>query len=585
MVMKTDERNFIIEALLPWMPETFRRDKNPYVFVLVWALIFIMMVYAVVNPYPDGCLYPMLYALALGGLLVAASHGLPIHWGIHVATFLGMVLNLYGVAQTGGVYSPQLTWSLVLPLTPFFVISRQAGYFWLGVTLCLQLVVGFMTQSSWVFQKLELSDTYAFTSLITYIVLTLFLLAVPVLYELMSRDVLLSTQKRHEELTQKRLELEHISKMREQFISTISHELRTPMNAIMGFTALLSSHFQQHPGVLKILKHSQHSAEHLMTVINDILDYSQLHSGRLSAHSEVFELREAVRYAFELFSLRLEDGSVQYACDIDDDVPHWVLTDRHRLMQILVNLLGNAIKFTPKGLVRLRVCREAGGIRFAVEDTGIGIADGHKANIFKPYGQADESIQQRFGGNGLGLSISRRLVELLGGEMNFDSTLHVGSTFWFVLPLQEQGPPKASGMTSEQKTIHSAGRVWRFLVVDDHKVNRLLVKQVLTHVWPECEILEAEEGAQALAILQSQRVDMVFMDMVMPVMDGIEATRAIRQQVLGGQDLVVIGLTANVNPADLDIFRQAGLDELVLKPFQANALTAVVDGLLHANMA
>lgn len=579
--MKSSVQNAFMQVIRPWMPPVFRQANNPYLFVLTSALIGILLIYAVINPYDNGCLYPLLYAGALLCLMVAVAKGMSINWAIHIGTFLGLILFLYGVSQTGGIYSPQLTWSLVLPLTPFFVIGRLAGYAWLLVTLCVQLAVGVMTENGWLFQTIELTERFNYTSLVTYLVLTTFLMVLPALFEWMSRDALKMTQQHHEELIQKRLELEQISKMREQFISTISHELRTPMNAIMGFTALLTAHYQDHPGVIKILKHSEHSAEHLMTVINDILDYSQLHTGRLSAHVEKFELRAAVLYAFELFLLRVEDGAVHYACEIDDDVPHWVLTDRHRLMQILVNLLGNAIKFTHQGHVRLTVQRKGERVLFSVIDTGIGIADAQKPNIFKRFSQADDTIQHRFGGNGLGLSISRKLAEMLGGEMDFDSTEHVGSTFWFALPLAEQGVPQAMEMAPRQKTIHSAGHAWRFLVVDDHKVNRLLVRQVLKNAWPRCEVLEAEDGAQAIELLASHPIDMLFMDMVMPVMDGTQATRTIRDRGLGGGKLVIIGLTANVNPSDLESFRASGLDGLILKPFQSSALTGMVDGFLR----
>ena len=579
--MKSSVQNAFMQVIRPWMPPVFRQANNPYLFVLTSALIGILLIYAVINPYDNGCLYPLLYAGALLCLMVAVAKGMSINWAIHIGTFLGLILFLYGVSQTGGIYSPQLTWSLVLPLTPFFVIGRLAGYAWLLVTLCVQLAVGVMTENGWLFQTIELTESFNYTSLVTYLVLTTFLMVLPALFEWMSRDALKMTQQHHEELIQKRLELEQISKMREQFISTISHELRTPMNAIMGFTALLTAHYQDHPGVLKILKHSEHSAEHLMTVINDILDYSQLHTGRLSAHVEKFELRAAVLYAFELFLLRVEDGAVHYACEIDDDVPHWVLTDRHRLMQILVNLLGNAIKFTHQGHVRLTVQRQGERVLFSVIDTGIGIADAQKPNIFKRFSQADDTIQHRFGGNGLGLSISRKLAEMLGGEMDFDSTEYVGSTFWFALPLVEQGVPQAMEMAPRQKTIHSAGHAWRFLIVDDHKVNRLLVRQVLKNAWPRCEVLEAEDGAQAIELLASHPIDMLFMDMVMPVMDGTQATRTIRDRGLGGGKLVIIGLTANVNPSDLESFRASGLDGLILKPFQSSALTGMVDGFLR----
>lgn len=578
--MKSHEPNFIVRKLLPLLPEAFREGKNPYVFVLVCSLIGNMLIYAVVNPYANGTLYPLLYSASLLTLIVLASfRRITIHLSIHLATFLGMMHALYGVYQTGGIYSPQLAWSLVFPLTPFFVISRLSGYLWLLVTLVLQAAMAWLTQHNWIFRKVELTSGDANVSALTFLTLTVFLIIVPVLYVLMSREAMLERQRQNEELTRQRQALEQIFKLREQFISTISHELRTPMNAIMGFTALLTEHYQGQAAVHKILKHSQQSAEHLMTVINDILDYSQLHSGRLSAHAEVFELRELVRYAFELFTLRLQDSEVQYDCHIADDVPYWVETDRHRLMQVLVNLLGNAIKFTPKGQVHLKVEKTPAGVMFSVHDTGIGIAQEHKANIFKRYSQANETIQHRFGGNGLGLSISQKLVEWLGGRMDFDSTLHVGSKFWFELPLQEcEAQHKV--LLPKQTALQSEVGDWRFLIVDDHKVNRLLAKQVLLKAWPSCTIVEAEDGAQALERLQSEAVDVVLMDMVMPVMDGTEATREIRRQGLGGEHVVVIGLTANVNPADLEAFRSAGLDGLVLKPFQANALTGLVDGLL-----
>jgi signal transduction histidine kinase/CheY-like chemotaxis protein len=579
--MQPVDTNFIVRKMLPLLPEVFREGKNPYVFVLVCGLIFNMLIYAVFNPYENGSLYPLLYSGSLLGLILLATFRyIHIHTGIHLATFLGVLHALYGIYQTGGIYSPQMAWSLVLPLTPFFVISRFSGYLWLSFTLGLQAVIAWQTNQDWFFRKVEMTPENVSTSALTCVTLTIYLIIVPVLYVLMTRDAMRERQRQNEELIKQRLALEQIFKLREQFISTISHELRTPMNAIMGFTVLLVDHYQEQAAVHKILKHSQQSAEHLMTVINDILDYSQMHSGHLSAQAEVFELRELVRYAFELFSLRLQDSLVQYECQITEEVPIWVETDRHRLMQVLVNLLGNAIKFTQKGHVHLKVSKSSFGVMFSVHDTGIGIAQEHKANIFKRFSQANESIQQRFGGNGLGLSISQKLVEWLGGRMGFDSTLHVGSTFWFELPLQERGVQDEVLLPAHQAIQSKTGQ-WCFLIVDDHKVNRLLAKQVLIKAWPACTILEVEDGAQALEVLKFEAVDAVLMDMVMPVMDGTEATREIRRQGLGGPDLLIIGLTANVNVKDLEDFREAGLDELVLKPFQANALTTMVDGLLH----
>lgn len=578
--MRLDAAAHSIRKLHALLPAVFRDGKNPYVFVMVCGLICIMLIYAIFNPYENGSLYPLIYVAALLALIFLASYRfISIPVGIHLATFFGVLHVLCGVYLTGGIYSPQLAWSLVFPLTPFFVISRFSGYLWLAFTLVLQALIAGLTAEEKIFSRVELMDENGSTSMLAYLTLTVFMIIVPVLYVLMSRAAMNERQRQNEKLMEQRRALEEVFQRREQFISTISHELRTPMNAIIGFTALMTDHYKDQAAVFKILKHSQQSAEHLMTVINDILDYSQLHSGRLSSQSEVFELRELVRYAFELFTLRLQDSEVQYDCQIADDVPTWVETDRHRLMQVLVNLLGNAIKFTQKGHVRLNVEKTTFGVKFSVEDSGIGIAQEHKANIFERFSQANETIQQRFGGNGLGLSISKKLVDWMGGRMAFDSTIHVGSTFWFELPLKACAEKKQLRMATDQ-VLRSDPHAWCFLIVDDHKVNRLLARQVLLKAWPSCTVLEAEDGVQALDVLKSEPVNVVLMDMVMPVMDGTEATREIRRLGLGGQSLVIIGLTANVNPKDLEAFRAAGLDDVVLKPFQANALISLVDGLI-----
>jgi signal transduction histidine kinase len=580
--MKFTKSHRLVEALVPWIPKIFRQGQNRYLLVIVCVLVLIQVVQVLMYPLSLGSVPALAYAASLVGLVMACAWGAPVSGAIHVGTLLGMALILFGASQTGGIFSPKMAWTLVLPFIPYFLIGRRAAYIWLGIALGAQALVGYLSWHGMVFERVELSLEGGATSLLTYGVLCFFLMAVPVIYEWMRRDALRTTRLQYKQLLEKQLELEKISKTREAFISTISHELRTPMNAIMGFNALMTSHFQDNAAVLKILKHCEHSAEHLMTVINDILDYSQLHTGRLSENAEKFELRELVHHAFELFALRIQEGSIQYACEVRQDVPQWVLTDRHRLMQILVNLLGNAVKFTHQGRVDLKVQKTRDGVIFVVQDTGIGISKEQQPHIFKRFSQADDTIQHRFGGNGLGLSISQKLAEMLGGTMGFESTLGQGSMFWLTLPLQEQGPVVMQTSALQNQQLRWPKENWRFLVVDDHKVNRLLVQQVLTQAWPTCQVLEAEDGHQALNVLHTQSVDVILMDMVMPRMDGTQTTRAIREQGLGGSPVVIIGLTANVNPADLFEFRASGLDDIVLKPFQPRSLTAKIEALLHA---
>jgi CheY-like chemotaxis protein len=343
---------------------------------------------------------------------------------------------------------------------------------------------------------------------------------------------------------------------------------------------MLMARVPNNPQALKILNHTRQSADHLLTVINDVLDYSQLQAGKINVRAETFALRDTVNTAVDLFAQRLESMHLQFSCTIDDDVPQWVCADRHRLMQILVNLLGNAIKFTPQGHVTLAVRRQPLCVHFSVRDSGIGIPEEQQAKIFQRFAQADDDIQPRYGGNGLGLSITQRLVELMGGRIGFESKPGQGSMFWFTLPLVDMLAPKVEAAKAKMVALPTQ-TAQRFLVVDDHSINRLMVRQILKNNWENCELVEAENGIKALEALRQQDFDVILMDMVMPEMDGIEATRALRHDFQSPKcDTPVLGLTANVNPQDLERFTDAGVRAVLLKPFDAVNVCAMVEEML-----
>jgi signal transduction histidine kinase len=562
------------------LPKRFQEGRLPYLFFLVWGLIAAMMILAWITPYPNGYPVPLAFAGVLLILLVFFTYGMAIQTAVNIGLFCALSQVLFASWMSGGIFSPRMSWLAAIPLIAFYAISRRSGWAWLCISLSAELLMACITWNGWMPDQQVMGAPQVWSSFASYSLVMLFINTVPLLYDKLYIQAYNARKKRNQELEKKRQELLRTSALREQFIATVSHELRTPMSAILGFNAMLLARVKDKPQALKILNHTRQSADHLLTVINDVLDYSQLQAGKLSVHPEVFELRDTVNTAFELFGARVESMHLTYRCELDPKVPQWVKADRHRLMQILVNLLGNAIKFTHQGFVTLHVQQLPLCVLFSVKDSGIGIAEDQQPEIFQRFVQADDAIQSRYGGNGLGLSISQRLVELMGGHIGFESKPGQGSTFWFTLPLVEVPAPEVEVFDTEFPTAASE-RVLRFLVVDDHPINRLLARQILKNTWKNCELVEVDNGLKALQVLRAQRFDLVLMDMVMPEMDGIEATQALRQELPAPAcDTPVLGLTANVNPQDLDRFAASGVNAVLLKPFDQAKMCAQVELLL-----
>lgn len=573
----------IAARIAPHVPGVFREGRRPYLLSVIWLLMAAMVAAPLITPYPHGVLVPWSIALALLVLQgLAIFECISISLGVNLGLMAGLLGLSYLAWMTGGVFSPRMAWVPLLPLVAFYAISRRAGWAWLATVVVVECVMAYATWQAWLPAGTRLTATHASASWVSYTVVTWMLITVPFLYDRSLRQAYEDSVQRHRMLEDKRQALLRTSAQREQFIAAVSHELRTPMNAILGFNQMLITRTTNNPRALKILNHTRQSADHLLTVINDVLDYSQLQAGKLNVHPETFALRDTVNTAFELFAQRIESMRLQYTCEIDAQVPHWVRTDRHRLMQILVNLLGNAIKFTHEGHVTLVVRQQPMCVHFSVRDSGIGIAPEQQAKIFQRFVQADDDIQSRYGGNGLGLSITQRLVALMGGHIGFESQPGQGSVFWFTLPLVEVEPPQAP-VPPPSPVWLATDDVPHFLLVDDHAINRLLLRQILRSHWHNCELFEAENGTQALEALRQHRFDVVFMDMVMPEMDGIETTAALRQTLpLAVRDVPVLGLTANVNPQDLERFTSAGVNAVVLKPFDAAQVCAQVQAMLTA---
>jgi PAS domain S-box-containing protein len=398
------------------------------------------------------------------------------------------------------------------------------------------------------------------------------------------------------ELREAKEAAEQATRAKADFIANITHELRTPMNAILGFTQLLEGR-SMGDEELRLVKKIRAAGRSLLGVINDVLDFSKIDAGRMEIEHIPFALSELLERVDAILAASVGDKPLSLSVGAPPEGCDSLIGDPLRLEQVLINLGGNAVKFTERGSVSIEVARRdapAGriGLRFTVCDTGIGIAPEHLQVIFTAFSQADTSTTRRFGGTGLGLGISRRLVDLMGGDMGVTSEFGQGSTFWFEIPFEPapgEVPEHADSPTPAAAMPSGCGGKARLaglhiLVVDDNEINREVAQCILEEEGATVGL--AEHGLAAVEFLRQRprHVDAVLMDVQMPVMDGYAATRQIRSS-LGLADLPIIALTAGAFDSQREAALAAGMNEFVAKPFETEDMIALLVKALRADAA
>ncbi len=376
-------------------------------------------------------------------------------------------------------------------------------------------------------------------------------------------------------------------KAKSAFLATMSHEFRTPLNGVIGMTgALIDSNLR--PEQQKLANVLRDSAEHLLSLINNVLDYSKLEASSAEFERVPFDLHAVLTHCCEVVTPAAKAKVLDLSVEIAEAVPRHVLSNAGAIRQVVLNLLGNAVKFTERGGVTLRVharpmARNHITIRIEVVDTGVGIPGKSLGRLFQSFSQADESISRRFGGTGLGLAITKKLVEGLNGIIGVDSVPDRGSTFWLELPVEPVSaeevacsakPDRASPVERAKETLAAMGRPLRVLLVEDNATNQLVARTVLGKFGVAPDV--AGNGVEAVEAVQRNAYDVVLMDIHMPEMDGLEATRVIRNMSGPVSRTPIVALTANAFDSDIDNCRQAGMDGHVGKPFRAEELIAAL---------
>ncbi|WP_405114264.1 PAS domain S-box protein [Paenibacillus sp. FSL K6-1217] len=370
---------------------------------------------------------------------------------------------------------------------------------------------------------------------------------------------------------------ESTNKAKSEFLAMMSHEIRTPMNGVVGMTDILLDHTElseEQRGYLEIIRKS---GDTLLNIINDILDLSKIEAGRTELQEDTFELRKCINESFSVISLRAEQNHLELSSTINHGVPDYIYADEERLRQVLINLLGNAVKFTSKGSISVKVKlaeQDPSLLEFTVSDTGIGIDPSQINNIFEPFAQIDSFMMRKHEGTGLGLAISRRLISLMGGKIYAESDGKHGSSFTFTIRLKKI-------VTPPQQEVHTqklpAARVASILIAEDNHINQLVLTKTLEKLGHK--VTSVTNGLDAVQATHKASFDLILMDLHMPIMNGFDAMKTIKEE-LKETCPPIIAVTANALKGDREKSLTEGMDEFISKPIKREVVQKLLNQFL-----
>ncbi len=521
---------------------------------------------------------------AVGYFVLLASFmvGLPYLWTVNAYLFWTLLYLACMSVMTGGIYSPVMVWMTIAVMPAILLIDQMIAFSWVLGAIAVNGFLLLAGRYGWINDADGMTSrdiAWALSSQLCVMVIAMYVVYIA---EHLNRKQLAEIDTSNAQLETTHQALMRAQEHKVEFLASIGHELRTPMNAILGLNGLLRSDLAADPHDVEIVDHIRRSTEQLLQLVNDVLDFSQLQAGRLTLQEEEFALCDTLQETLASYAVAAQEKRVRLTLDVQALDYLWVIGDRQRLVQVISNLLANALKFTPTGSIQVRVKSRDGGFLFEVQDTGIGIAADRQQQIFLGFEHADVETNRQYGGTGLGLAICERLVSLQGGTMGLTSKQGLGSVFWFELPLRRASDEAIQAAADVAKLLET--RDLKILLVDDNDVNLIVARMLLNKCLPRATVVEVSSAAMAIEKLRTQPIDIVLMDVIMPEMDGMQATQAIRQNFSPPiSNIPVLALTASANPIDQARCLDAGMNDLLSKPLDERELLLKISRLVAAH--
>ena len=585
--MTIDIKRLIYTLARKKLPPSLRQNENFYFYT--FCVLSIIFLFALAPFFLSINQIRPAWSSALAGLLIVLllilwRHGLQLVWaqiGYQGILLWAISLNAY---HTGGVTSPTLVWLGIVPILPLFTVSRAWCYLSLLISFGLVGVIYWGQRNNWIpITHHETPEELALAaSMIGLLCVTQLLLIMT--YDTTRGHHIHLMRRQNDKLKQLSDDLQQAGEYKDRFLNTVSHEMRTPLNAVNGYLGLLTTQQDMPTQAMSFVQGAQNSASHLLTVINDLLDFSQIQQGRLVLSPQTIDLHKVLTETHQTLAPKAAEQGVDYLLKLDPNLPTWVVLDPHRLAQIFLNLLGNALKFTESGFV-LAYARFTKGtppssdmIEIEVQDTGVGISTDSISKIFEPFIQLDtrNNLQRDHAlkGNGLGLAITQSLLTSMRGSIQVTSQPGTGSTFIFKIPLKIAEQPIIQLEKTKEQT-HS--EKIDLLLVDDHAINRLVASATIKRALPNAQVDEARNGTEAIEKMKSKLYDLVLMDLLMPDYSGIEVTRIIRTECEPPRSTVnIVALTANLAEDALNQCKSLQIHDVLPKPFDREVLTRTI---------